>query len=412
MNSPNFIKKICDSINKIKPIFKSFIFGFLIITSLSILIIGESFSAKTQLELAGNGITNISTHETNGGFYSYMLVENKNKEPGISRAQSEYRFWYDVFNANTQPSRNVYFGVVNGNKEKECHFKDFLSEEPLSFVFSEVNSNYEYNNHWHHEFYNFELLVRGEHYASNFGCYSFCYLTERQAKAYLKMDNPTEEDYLSIIGQKITIVLDDVEYLYLISNIIFENSNVTDSLNEILGNWVMSYIIYPEGFKRQNCYVFNVYTYQNMYKLNYIKNNYPSNDYSYVFGVNNLKESNSQLESNISLVVDYMNENQSIQAIALQITFLLLSFLIQVVVLIYVIKSQFIYSKYGFIPLIVSFVILYIAAYLISRLTKMVIYFSYGFLICYFVSLLVWLATVLISYHFIKKKQIRGVVND
>jgi hypothetical protein len=114
---------------------------------------------------------------------------------------------------------------------------------------------------------------------------------------------PSQAEYENLLESSISLVMGNITYQWMISNIIVETSEYFSSLKEIFGEFVMAFTKYPEQFNKQFCYLFNEYIYQNSYKIKYLRTNYDSSKYNISFGINNMKsDSNTSLTEIINMI--------------------------------------------------------------------------------------------------------------
>lgn len=368
----------------------------LLFVSLSLTFVAGMFSKKTEFEVAGHEISEMVQNNTKDGEYSYMLVESVNEEKPLPRPYREYLYWYNVFG----DSRNAFLGVVNGNKEHEANFADFNQDQLLTFVYADVFSNVEYNGHWKHEYYHIELMFKGDHsYNYSGGDTSFCYITENQARVILKNENPTLEEYESLIGTKLKIMMDGVSTSWHIGNIILENNDVTDAITKLFGNWVLSYIHFPTGFNKQFCYIYNKYDFQNMYKLEYLHTNFNNpNDYSITYGINNLiKPIHNE---NITTII----QNTTTSNLAAEIIVLILAYVLFICCIYTFYKNNLLLYKYNVLWLFISLIFPYLLFFSFGKIFNNIILFSYSSLVYYFIPFCITLCFILFSI-FIKRRK-------
>ncbi|MDD4153811.1 MAG: hypothetical protein PHT30_00175 [Bacilli bacterium] len=276
------IKQLLQKVKSLNPVAQRILAASTIILSFALLFPAGSFSASANVEFAAEYFSDLSQNHTIDGQYSYLLIEAASENgPSLHPPYNEYYYWNNVFGK----TKDVFFGVVNGNKENECYFSDFGNKETLTFVYANVFSNKEYGEHWKHEFYDFELMFEGEDTSGIY--YSFCYLTQSQANLIIDKETPTIEEYQNLIGNPVSITMDGVEYQWAIANIILETTNAVEVCNSLFGNFVLGYTKYPQDFNKQHCYIFNKYAYQNYYKLNYIISQFNPSEYVFYLGTNN-----------------------------------------------------------------------------------------------------------------------------
>lgn len=369
-------------------------FGTLIAPLLLIFPAG-SFADQTKVEEAADKMSEMLVEETNGGKHSYVLVEPINEStPFISPISNEYYFWQTIF----AKSKNNFAAVVNGNKENNLHFADFLIEKQLSFVYANVFSNRTYENHYKHEFYNFELMFQGLNSAES--NYSFCYITQSQADALIisKGNVPVMEEYEKLIGTSVSIIMGENPYNWAISNIILETGDYYITCKEVLGDFLIGYTKYPPEFKKQYCYFFNDYNYQNYYRINYLRSTYNPEQYKIMLGTNNLlREVNHDDMFVIDVINGSFNSNN-------YLTFMLSVLLILVFAV--HIFSIFVFNRLSSIKISLISIGLFLLAYSIFKIAFLIfgnVYlFSYYSLIIY--SALLFTGIISLAINLFRKK--------
>lgn len=268
--------------------------------SLTLLFPAGFFIGETKIETTAKQISDLSMNETIGGRYTYLLVEPHDSSTNpLPSPVTEYYYWSSIFGT----SKNNFASVVNGNKENNCHFLDIMQDKQLTFLYSPVFSNKLVDEQYRHEFYDIDLMFSGIRGAGN--NYSFLYLTQTQADTLLlsRGKMPSQAEYENLLESSISLVMGNITYQWMISNIIVETSEYFSSLKEIFGEFVMAFTKYPEQFNKQFCYLFNEYIYQNSYKIKYLRTNYDSSKYNISFGINNMKsDSNTSLTEIINMI--------------------------------------------------------------------------------------------------------------
>lgn len=348
--------------------------------SFSCLIISGFFTSSATIENASLSITDLTTTQTNDKEYSCALIEGKDEEHKTNTSVQEYRYWYNTFNGGSEKSRNAFFGVVNGNKELDCNFNDYDFKDPITFIFSEVNNNHSYHDHWIHEYYHLELMFETDLNVSSTNSFSFCYLTQTQAKIILGDPEPTEDEYHDLIGRTVDIKMSGDVYRWHIANIILECNDVNDCLTKLFGNWLLAGYKYPDNYAKKHCYVFNKYEYQNNFKLKYIKNNYINSHYQVELGKYNL--------NNPSIDFDFYSQTHFNNAYLLICLALILIFIcLQALSFVILLKKSYL-DTFSYIWIVVFSLLPFVIFKLIFRFSHALILFSYQGLVFYFVGFL------------------------
>lgn len=381
---PYFLKKSF-SFHKNKKCILNFILTFI---SFSCLIVSGYFTSNAKLEEASHSLSNLTLTQTNDKEYSYALIEGKDDEHQTNTSISEYNYWYNTFNGGSEKSRNAFFGVVNGNKELNCTFKDYDIERSITFIFCDVNSNKTYNNHWIHEYYHIELMFESNFDVTATNSFSFCYLTQTQAKAILNNPEPTNEEYSSLVGQTIDINMSGNIYKWHIANIVLECNDVDDCLTKLFGNWLLAGSKYPKKYSKKYCYVFNEYEYQNNFKLKHIKNNYLNSHYQIELGKCNLIDPNADFDFYYQT---YFNNSFLLICILLIFIFIVL----QTLSFIILIKKTY-FDTFVYFLIILFSLLPYLIFKLIHSICHILVFFSYQGLVFYFFGLILLLISPIV----------------
>ena len=358
--------------------------------SFSCLIVSGFFTSNANLENASLSITDLTITQTNDKEYSCALIEGKDEEHKTNTSVQEYRYWYNTFNGGSEKSRNAFFGVVNGNKELDCSFNDYDIKESITFVFADVNNNQSYHDHWIHEYYHLELMFESDLNVASTNSFSFCYLTQTQAKIILDNLEPTDDEYHNLVGKTIDINMSGIVYKWHIANIILECNDVDDCLTKLFGNWLLGGYKYPENYGKKHCYVFNKYEYQNNFKLKYIKNNYLNSHYQIELGKNNL--------INPDIDFDFYNQthfNNGFLFICLTLIFVFIC--LQVLSFI-ILKKRSYLDVFSYIWIVAFSLLPFLLFKIVFRFSHALILFSYQGLVFYFIGfLLLVISPVLFS---------------
>ena len=350
---------------------------------------------QSQIESIATRVSDSIDDLTCDGDYAYCLVEGIDAEHKTDYSVAQYRYWYDIFSNAATESRNAFFGTVNGNKERRCR-SSFAPEEEITFIYTNVNSNREFGDHWIHEYYHLELLFKGDYYVPS-DCFSFVYLTETQARMLLDRQDPSLNDYRSLLGQTITIEMEEQSYSWIICNIVLENNNVSEALSSLFGNWMLAGSRFPDDYGKQYCYVFNKNVYQNYYKLNYLRGAFPEEYYSLKSGIANLKSSDQTF--------DFML--YSLRGVETKygpfIGFLVASLVFQALLIGVILLSPY-RKRYLFAVIsVASTLVLFALGKVVAHITKALFWFNY-FSILISVVFLILQITIVVSCFAIRKR--------
>ena len=338
-----------------------------------------AFNDNTKNEEVANQMAVAATKKTTGGQYLSILVEPNDVQTNpLNSPSSEFYSTYAYFGEQSP----AFAGTVNADKTNSIYIKE-IETQNLSFLYSNINSNKEYKGHFKHEFYPLELMFKGDHVFAD--AFSFCYLSETQARNLLisRGLEINEETFKSLIGQKIIILFNNVEYTYSIGNIYLETNYYYSALSEVLGDFIFSYIRYPEGIKKQACYFMNRYYYQNLSFMKRISALYDNKQYSIKINHNNLKED----IDDVYLTSFYFRPKNHLLDIlsALLFVFLLLNNVVSSLLVSFINFNKrtwrvLLYPIFGLLP--------YLIFLIVSHLTKSFLFFSGVSTIIFFAVLL------------------------
>ena len=385
----NLYRKIAKKTNAIPEKGKKTLFFSSLILAQILVFPAGAFAPQTKIEEAAQYMSEISTEKTIDGQYSYILVESEEGNDSFPNTiYNEYYFWYSVF----RNSKNNFMATVNGNKQNDIYFQDILLGKQLTFIYSNVFSNKEYEDYYKHEFYDFNLMFSGYH--SFGGNYSFCYLTQNQADELIlsKGKEIKSEEYESLIGTSVTIVIEEVVYQWSIANIILETSDLFSACKDIFGDFLITHQKHPDVLKKERCYIFNEYDFQNRYKINYLKDNYDAEAYNYILGKNNLKENEIIDENMLMNVLITKYDTLNIWSIF----FLLVSILLFLASCFFLFTCDYIKNLKMIIFSISGQLLLYLLIYVLFIVFNNVYIFSYFSLIFFTIFLLIHLLLIVI----------------
>ncbi|MDD4110548.1 MAG: hypothetical protein PHS54_03230 [Clostridia bacterium] len=335
----NGFDKLKTNLLKIKKNQKIIVFGCACF-SLLLLIPAGDLSSDTKKEYYANQLAEVVKNQTNDGECLSLYVESFDEaENPLYSSVSEFNSLYGIFNEN----RTTFAGMINSNKSSQIIIDDIDTNQNLSILYTEFNSNVEYNNHYKHEYYPIELMFKGDFNYS--GAYSFVYISQSQADILLekqgKLDEHIVSDYESLISSHINISFNDVTYVYSIADIYLEENYYYETIQNVFGNFVISSNTYPQGFNKQACYFFNTFSFQNEYFMDYINKNYDETNYSLNVCEHNIR---NEFTNENELLNFFYNRNVNIVGNFFSIMLFVFSLLI-LLVSIYLLKIYGIYKK-------------------------------------------------------------------
>lgn len=269
-------------------------------------------------------------------------------------SKDEFYKTYGVFGEK----RISFVPCVNADKRYKISCESLNIIDHLSFVFFESQNNVKYNEHYKHEYFPIELMFEGEKEFTNF--YSACYISKENADLLLESRNleKNPENYLALLGETLEITIEETTYVYMISNIYFNEGYYCNDFGYISDEYLITFSRFPETIKKEYCYFLNEYVFQNYYYLNHIKKSFAQCNYYYL---NDSKY--ESFDSNLAFAFNSVNQNEWLSWFIL--SFACLIFLLQEVFFI-------IYHKLFSL----KFVVLYIAASFVPYVFFCLIYLA------------------------------------
>lgn len=338
-----------------------------------------------------------------------LIVEQKQKGV-VPDTASELRSLYGAF-GNRESN---YAGTINASKDKNLTFADFDLDSRVSFVYVQtgvqVSNTKDDNGVIHHrmEFYPLELMF--EFYPNNpTGFYSFLYLSTSQARKVIDYRYPglfnselTTNDLLNndnfvgkckeIIGTGINIKFDETVKSFQITNIFYEKDYFYNVVHNTIGEFLVGYNQYPDGFQKQATYFLNKYEYQNKFYMSYIKERFDKNDCDFSAASIGL---NANLDSN--KLFKFLDDGSNI-ASTIFLVVSIASYLISIFVMV-----RFKLLSYPFLfYLLIALLTPYLLGFVLWKISKNVAFFSSYFTVSLLIVLLV-ISTFLICYSLILK---------
>lgn len=281
-------------------------------------------SSKTSNEVCADYYAKISkehTIETGQKRLSGLIVEPKNGKTVKTRT--------DTDNAITElwgvfKGENASFApVMNANKKHNIYFEDnSLSSENLSFVYTNVGDSTEpYHRDKEtdkvidYKFQSSPIALMFPSAVSGLQDKLHIYISQAQAERKLIAEHKevTRANLKELQWKETKILIDGVERECVIDNIYLDNFDhiveqphnpISDKrydyyyatdIGTIIGDFV--YVIFYAykyanqiTINRQSLYVMSEYSFRNKFYLEYAKENYSPNDFSYDYARSNLKE--------------------------------------------------------------------------------------------------------------------------
>lgn len=288
----NFIKSLFTEVKDVKKSVLSF--SVFLLCSLLMLASGV-FSDNTSLYRSANYFSEVI--KTNNIKHIAVSCESNNGAT-MPNTSVELRSLYGAF-GNRETN---YAGTINSTKEKDIRITNYDIESNFSFVYiqsgTEVHAPTEKNKYYRHEFYPLDLMF--EYHANNpLDFYSFMYISTTHARKIIDANYPGMfdpdtplsellenssfiEKCREIIENKVPIVVsfEGNNKTFQVTNIFYEENYFYDTVHETIGEFLVGYNQYPEGFNKQATYFLNKYEFQNRFYLDYINKRYSDKEYS------------------------------------------------------------------------------------------------------------------------------------
>ena len=276
------------------------------------------YSDGVRVEACANYYADISKNHT--------LINGKKKLSGLlvePKDGSKHKMRYDTDNAITElwgvfKGQNASFApVINVNRDIDIYFADRdFSSESLSIVYSNIGQSSEvyHTKNGVPVDYKFQssplaLMFSSEHKGMHNSLLIYISQTQAERKLLAEGKEITRDNLKSLQGTKTEMEINGVVYNCLIDNIYLDNfkhsykvSNYdyyygTD-VGAVIGDFVFVnfYAVYqdkvpPEDtVKRQALYIMSEYSFRNKFFIEYAKESYSTNNYTFRFAKSNLKE--------------------------------------------------------------------------------------------------------------------------
>ena len=268
----------------------------LVFLSSTLLLFSGAANNKTNRYKSASYFANIV--KSNPNVDNVAMVVEQNGQETMPDTASELRGLYGAFGNRV----TNYAGTINAKKDKQINYVDYPFESNLSFVYIQagvqVSVSKANENHYRAEFYPLDLMF--DFYANDpHNFYSFLYISTGQARQIIDYNHPGyfdkaiplselagNPDFIQIckdelLGKGINLSFDGVKKTYQITNIFYEEYYFYETVYDTIGEFMVGYNQYPDGFNKQATYFLNEYEYQNEFYLNYIKEKYGKGDYTF-----------------------------------------------------------------------------------------------------------------------------------
>lgn len=385
----------------------------------------------SSIFLLSSGAANNSTSSYNCASYFANIVKDNSDVDNVAMiveqtsdsvmpdTATELRGLYGAFGNRI----TNYAGTINASKNRSITFVDYPNNTNYSFVYIQtgvqVSASKVNENHFRAEFYPLDLMF--DFYENNpLQFYSFLYISTGQARQIINYKHPglfnesiplselaDNPDFIKIckdelLGKGIKLSFDGVEKNYQITNIFYEDYYFYDTVYNTLGDFMVGYNQYPEGFNKQATYFLNEYEYQNEFYLSYIKEKFGKGGYDFDFcslkyqGTFDFNSATSFLKNKTNVL--------SIMLLVLSISLILCSAF-------YMFKSR-LFNLTFYFYFMLSFLLPYFIGAIIWLISKNIFFFSPY----YTIAVLIYSLVVITSFIIINiiKKQVNNkeITND
>ena len=294
--------------------------------SMFMVFLSGCFHNDTKIEKCASYAGEVVSKCTRNSEYSSLIVESKTPNKKLCDSESEFYNLYGIF----AESKVTFAPLYNADKSFDIHIKGVESSS-LSILYGGGVRTEPYNGYYRHRVYPIDLMFEDEKY---FYDHKYVvYISQRQADSILELDGIipgadgyTEANYKSLLRKKITMIIDAVEYDYIIQNLYFNNNYYYDALTEVINDFVItSYYSYDVIVNHlQHVYFLKPFEYQNYYMMRYIKQLYSQKDFSLSIGQENLTNT---IDDSRVLSFYYSDDfNPVISILLLVFSFILLAF--------------------------------------------------------------------------------------
>ena len=364
----------------------SFVSISIIVSSCSLFLIG-SINDKTKNEEVSYQLASIAKNDSFGGDYCTGIVEKKDdSKKNLPSPYDEFLQLRGLF----RHSDFVYASTYNADKSQTINLTEYSSSTNLSVLCSDRFSNWKKSDGtYNQEVYPLYLVFEGV--KTTPGDYSWCYISESQAKAILIERNiePITENYIKLISTSTTIVFDGEIHSVTIGDIFYERGGYFENLTKTIGEFILMPQKAPKSFKNQACYFFTPFPYQNSFYLARMYALYDSGSFSLRISELNLKNT-----SNVDACLKAYYHSTSAGLTALS-WILFVAIIGTSLYLIYLCFKKKLLSSFGNCVLIVlCFALSFYIFRIIYLVSNSVLFFSHSSLICFAIMFLIFVGSI------------------
>lgn len=349
------------------------------------------------IESAAVSISNFASTNTKTSCLSIQVSpKNADAKKTLPDTYNEYFYWKYIF----RHSDFSFLSTVNGGKTHNCYFDEIEANNNISFIFCGNNSNKAYEGFYKHEVYDIKLMFRGINSINKDAINFFAISQSRADQLLLKRGELPDDDgkygisqYEKLLGTNTQLNIDSQPYLFTISNVFFESGTLHNNLEQNFGEYVISYIRFPDLLEFEATYIFNTYNYQNIHKIKRMREIFNSANFSFNLSSYNLNNNNTQLSDvfNYSYIFGGVIGNNF-----LSIFLLIMSFVLLVTFLYFIWLCESIHNIKNIAIVVVSFLLPYIILSLINLIINVPLAFSYFSLVPYLIMTIIFILVLVL----------------
>ena len=297
--------------------------------------------------------------------YLPLIVEQQDDEHTLIDTATEFRGLYGAFGNRI----TNFAGTVNADKENEIRFSD-IETGNLSFVYAHIGfsnspekEGTKYYGGYRHEFYPLHLLYEGTANKKRED-FSFLYLSQSQADKLIaaKEEYNTYDD---LINESVDLEFNGEVYRWTIDNIYIEEDYFYNAVTNVMGEFLLGYRYYPEGFNKQATFFLNEHEYENKFFIDYATTTYSKSHYTY-------KTSDFRIDVNEKIGLSFTSVNLDVISI-----FILLGALVLIGFAgFFIVQNRYFHSFTYCCYFVLSAIIPYALAHVIFLLFKNTYLFS------------------------------------
>lgn len=376
----------------------SFISISIIVSSCSLFLAG-SINDNTKNEEVSYQLASIVKNDSVGGDYCTGIVEMKDgSEKKLPSPYDEFLQLRGLF----RHSDFVYASTFNADKSQAVNLTEYSSSTNLSVLCSDRFSNRPRSDGtFTQEVYPLDLFFDGV--KTSAGDYSWCYISESQAKAILVERNiePIVENYIELISTSTMIDFEGEMHSVTIGDIFYERGGYFENLTKIIGEFILMPPKAPESFKSQACYFFTPFPYQNSFYLARMYALYDSGSFSLRISELNLKNT-----SNIDACLKAYYHSASVGLTALSWVLFVLIIGINLFLTFLCFKKKLLLSFGNCVLITLCFVFSFYIFRIIYLASNSVLFFSHSSLICFAIMFLIFIGSIFANriYHIWRRR--------